>query len=163
MRALNQTVYSLCIKFFHTFLNRVRTHIVHLSSASALPLIKNCRKSIGNRLTVETCHHYLNLNAENVPRNRVDFKCCPPIRNSENQRKLWQGILDGDINMIVSDHSPSTAEMKLLIDGDDYGDFMKSWGGISSIQFGKYFFNSFILVKNNSQNFNRFVTVLDEL
>lgn len=40
--------------------------------------------------------------------------------------------------MVVSDHSPSTAEQKLLVDGPDYGNFMKSWGGISSVQFGKW-------------------------
>lgn len=89
-------------------------------------------------MTVETCHHYLNLNADEVPRNRVDFKCCPPIRDNVNQKALWDGLKSGDINMVVSDHSPSTAEMKLLVNGPDYGNFMKSWGGISSIQFGMF-------------------------
>lgn len=103
-----------------------------------MPLIKQLRNAIGNRLTVETCHHYLNLNADEVPRNRVDFKCCPPIRDIANQKALWNGLKSGDINMVVSDHSPSTAEMKLLVDGPDYGNFMKSWGGISSVQFGEY-------------------------
>lgn len=120
-----------------------------MSAASSLPLIKKFRSANGNRLTVETCHHYLNLVADDVPRNRVDFKCCPPIRDLENQNALWEGLKAGDINMVVSDHSPSTAEMKLLVDGPDYGNFMKSWGGISSVQFGKinalgkFKFNSF--------------------
>lgn len=116
----------------------MRTHIVHLSAADALPLIKQFRSVAGNRLTVETCHHYLNLNADEVPRNRVDFKCCPPIRDAANQKALWNGLKSGDINMVVSDHSPSTAEMKLLFDGPDYGNFLKAWGGISSVQFGMY-------------------------
>lgn len=114
----------------------VRTHIVHLSAADALPLIKQFRCKVGDRLTVETCHHYLNLNADEVPRDRVDFKCCPPIRDIANQNALWNGLKSGDINMVVSDHSPSTAKMKLLFDGPDYGNFMKAWGGISSVQFG---------------------------
>lgn len=109
---------------------------MHLSASEALPLIKKFRNEFGNRLTVETCHHYLNLNADEVPRNRVDFKCCPPIRDPDNQKALWKAVKSGDINMIVSDHSPSTAEMKLLVEGADYGNFMKSWGGISSVQFG---------------------------
>lgn len=109
-----------------------------MSAANALPLIKNFRSSDGNRLTVETCHHYLNLNAEDIPKNRVDYKCCPPIRDLENQKALWDALKSGDINMVVSDHSPSTAEMKLLVDGPDYGNFMKSWGGISSVQFGMF-------------------------
>lgn len=111
---------------------------MHLSAADAIPLIRECRKVVGDRLTVETCHHYLTLSADEVPRNRVDFKCCPPIRDKRNQQALWQGIKDGDINLIVSDHSPSTAEVKLLVDGPDYGNFMKSWGGISSVQFGMF-------------------------
>lgn len=114
----------------------VRTHIVHLSAADALPLIKDFRSVTGNRLTVETCHHYLNLNCDEVPRNRVDYKCCPPIRDLKNQNALWDALKSGDINMVVSDHSPSTADVKLLVDGPDYGNFMKSWGGISSVQFG---------------------------
>lgn len=109
-----------------------------MSAANALPLIKQFRKTYGNRLTVETCHHYLNLIADDVPRYRVDFKCCPPIRDQQNQRALWDGLKSADINMVVSDHSPSTAEQKLLVDGPDYGNFMKSWGGISSVQFGKW-------------------------
>lgn len=46
----------------------VRTHIVHLSAADALPLIRKCREIVGNSLTVETCHHYLSINADEVPR-----------------------------------------------------------------------------------------------
>lgn len=117
-----------------------------MSAADALPLIRKFRKSHGNRLTVETCHHYLNLSAEDVPKNRVDFKCCPPIRDVENQKALWNALKTGDINMVVSDHSPSTAELKLLESGPDCGNFMKSWGGIASIQFGMIF--NFVLNAN---------------
>ncbi|XP_031639294.1 probable allantoinase 1 isoform X3 [Contarinia nasturtii] len=95
---------------------------------------KNASKRL---LTVETCHHYLNINANEVPRYRCDFKCCPPIRDAENQKALWNGLKSGDIDMIVSDHSPSTVEMKLLVPtGRNYGNFIKAWGGISSVQFG---------------------------
>lgn len=155
-------------KFMHTISNMnrsIRTHIVHLSAADALPLIQNFRKMHGNRLTVETCHHYLNLSAEEVPKNRVDFKCCPPIRDVGNQIALWNALKAGDIDMVVSDHSPSTAEMKLIDSGPESGNFLKSWGGISSIQFGMIW-NHF---KKNSLNFNLFpnwirsITVLDEL
>lgn len=99
-------------------------------------MIRECKKVVGDRLTVETCHHYLTLCAEDVSKYRVEFKCCPPIRDEFNQHQLWQAIIDGDINLVVSDHSPSTAEMKLLAPGPDFGNFMKSWGGISSVQFG---------------------------
>ena len=49
-----------------------------------------------------------------------------------NREALWQGLIDGTIDCIVSDHSPSTAELKLL----DTGDFGAAWGGISSLQLG---------------------------
>lgn len=116
---------------------RLRAHIVHLSTTKALPLIKNFRKVYGNRLSVETCHHYLVLNAEDIPRYRVDFKCCPPIRELANQADLWNALKTGDINMVVSDHSPNLAENKLLVKSQpDYGNFVKSWGGIAGVQFG---------------------------
>lgn len=115
----------------------VRTHIVHLSTSEAIPLIKQCREQVGIRLTVETCHHYLSLAAEDVPDYHVEYKCCPPIRDRNNQQRLWKGIVDGDINLVVSDHSPSTPDVKMLTDGADRGNFLKSWGGISSVQFGK--------------------------
>ena len=118
-------------------IHRITAHIVHLSTADALPMIEKYR-GMNAPLSVETCHHYLCLNAEMVPRNGVEFKCCPPIRDAANQEKLWQGIKNGGIHMVVSDHSPSTAAMKLLDpDKPNYGNFLKSWGGISSLQFGE--------------------------
>lgn len=114
----------------------VRTHIVHLSAAEALPTIRHLREQIGERLTVETCHHYLTIASEDVPHSRPDFKCCPPIRDRYNREQLWKAIKSHDINMVVSDHSPTTAEMKLLADGPDKGNFVKAWGGISGVQFG---------------------------
>ncbi|KAK9708541.1 Amidohydrolase family [Popillia japonica] len=109
----------------------VRTHIVHLSTASALPLLKEAKLSNPN-LSVETCYHYLTLNSENIPLNATQFKCCPPIRDSNNMDNLWDGLRNNIIDMVVSDHSPCTPELKLLNEGD----FLKAWGGISSLQFG---------------------------
>lgn len=115
--------------------HNIRTHIVHLSSVESLPLIRKAREN-GCHLTVETCHHYLNLSSETVPDSRTDFKCCPPIRSEKNKEELWQAILDKDIDLVVSDHSPSTPTVKLLTSGENKGDFLKAWGGISSVQFG---------------------------
>lgn len=121
-----------------TFNFSVRTHIVHLSCAEAIPIIKQCRAEVGDRLTVETCHHYLTIAAEDIPDEQVEFKCCPPIRDRRNQNYLWQGIQSGVIDLIVSDHSPSTPDMKLVTDSVNRGNFLKAWGGISSIQFGRF-------------------------
>lgn len=109
----------------------VPCHIVHLSAAQALPIIRSARRE-GLPLTVETCHHYLNLSAETIPARATQYKCCPPIRESGNQERLWTAIMDGDIDMIVSDHSPCTPDLKLPGEKD----FMQAWGGISSLQFG---------------------------
>lgn len=108
-----------------------RAHILHLSSADALPQIA-AAKAEGVKLTVETCPHYLVFTAEEIPDGATTHKCCPPIREESNREALWQGLVDGTIDCIVSDHSPSTPELKLL----DTGDFGAAWGGISSLQLG---------------------------
>lgn len=108
-----------------------RAHILHLSSSDALPMIRSA-KADGVRLTVETCPHYLTLLAEEVPNGATAYKCCPPIREVGNRELLWQGLLDGTIDDIASDHSPSTLELKDL----ENGDFGAAWGGIASVQLG---------------------------
>jgi allantoinase len=108
-----------------------RVHIVHVSSAEVLPVLEEARAD-GVRVTAETCPHYLTLAAEDVADGHTEFKCCPPIRDRGNRDQLWKGLSDGVLDIIVSDHSPSTPELKLLGDGD----FGAAWGGISSLQLG---------------------------
>lgn len=109
----------------------VNTHIVHLSAASAVPAIREA-KAVGVPLTVETCFHYLNFNSEDIEDGATHYKCCPPIREASNREKLWEALLDGTIDYVVSDHSPCTAQLKR----QDTGDFGLAWGGIASVQFG---------------------------
>ncbi|CAN6553040.1 unnamed protein product [Malus baccata var. baccata] len=105
--------------------------IVHLSDArSSLDLIKEA-KSGGDSLTIETCPHYLAFSAEEIRDGNTRFKCSPPIRDASNNEKLWEALLDGHVDMLSSDHSPTVPELKLLNDGD----FLRAWGGISSLQF----------------------------
>ncbi|KAL6546616.1 hypothetical protein OROMI_022337 [Orobanche minor] len=106
-------------------------HIVHLADArSSLKLLKEA-KSKGDRITVETCPHYLAFSAEEIRDGDTRFKCAPPIRDAVNKEKLWAALMDGDIDMMSSDHSPSAPELKLFGEGD----FLRAWGGISSLQF----------------------------
>ncbi|MFB8120024.1 allantoinase AllB [Streptomyces sp. NPDC055962] len=105
-----------------------RVHVLHLSSSDALPLIA-AAKAEGVRVSVESCPHFLTLTAEEVPDGATEFKCCPPIREAENQDVLWAGLADGTIDCIVSDHSPCTTDLKTP-------DFASAWGGISSLQLG---------------------------
>ncbi|MCV2487741.1 allantoinase AllB [Geodermatophilus sp. YIM 151500] len=108
-----------------------RTHVLHLSSADALPALRAARAE-GLPVTVETCPHYLSFDAETIGEGATQFKCCPPIREAANRELLWDALVAGDIDCVVSDHSPSTAELKLL----DVGDFERAWGGVSSLQIG---------------------------
>ncbi|WP_416986240.1 allantoinase AllB [Streptomyces sp. T028] len=103
-----------------------RVHVLHLSSSDALPLIA-AAKAEGVRITAETCPHYLTLTAEEVPDGASEFKCCPPIREAANQDLLWRALAEGTIDCVVTDHSPSTADLKTA-------DFATAWGGISGLQ-----------------------------
>jgi allantoinase len=106
-------------------------HIVHLSSASAIPSLHRA-KSEGLPITVETCPHYLCLEAETIPDGATQFKCAPPIREHDNREALWQALFDGVIDFVVTDHSPCLPALKLR----ERGDFQEAWGGISSLQLG---------------------------
>ncbi|XP_061383469.1 allantoinase-like [Danaus plexippus] len=115
----------------------VRVHIVHVSSANVVPLLVKAREdrlAKGHNawrggVTAETCHHYLTLSADEVPRGHSEYKCAPPIRDANNKEKLWKFLLDDKLDMVVSDHSPCTPELKC-------SNNLKAWGGISSVQFG---------------------------
>lgn len=106
-------------------------HIVHLSTADALPRIREARRG-GLRLTAETCPHYLALTADEIPDGATVFKCTPPIRDDVNREGLWRGLAQGDIDLVASDHSPCPPGLKCL----DSGDFLAAWGGIASLQLG---------------------------
>ncbi|MFE0463066.1 allantoinase AllB [Kitasatospora sp. NPDC058965] len=112
-----------------------RVHILHVSSAAVLPLLAQARAD-GVRVTAETCPHYLTLAAEEVPDGDTAFKCCPPIRDEANRDRLWAALANGEFIGIVSDHSPSTPDLKLLERFGGSGDFAAAWGGIASLQLG---------------------------
>jgi allantoinase len=108
-----------------------RVHVLHLASASALPAIAEARER-GVPITVETCPHYLTFCAEEVPDGGTEYKCCPPIREAAHRERLWQGLAEGVIDAVVSDHSPCLPEAKQR----GSGDFGAAWGGVSSLQLG---------------------------
>ncbi|VAW39236.1 Allantoinase [hydrothermal vent metagenome] len=111
--------------------HKCKVHIVHLSSSKALSLIKQAQID-KVQITSETCPHYLTLSSETIPDGDGRFKCCPPIRNTDNQNALWQGLENDTIDFIVSDHSPCTPALKKLQEHN----LWEAWGGISSLQFG---------------------------
>ena len=103
-------------------------HVVHLSSAASLAIIRDARVR-GLPLTVETCPHYLTFAAEAIPDGATAFKCAPPIREASEREALWNALKAGDIDLVVSDHSPCLPSLK-----DAGGDFISAWGGIASLQ-----------------------------
>lgn len=108
----------------------VHVHIVHVSAAEALPLIRDA-KGRGLRITAETCPHYLLFCAEEILDGATEFKCAPPIRSRANNELLWQALKDGTLDFVATDHSPAPPEMKETASGN----FMKAWGGIAGLQF----------------------------
>ncbi len=105
-----------------------RLHIVHLSTALALDDLRAARAE-GLPITVETCPHYLHFAAEQIPDGSTLHKCAPPIRSAQNREVLWQALAAGDIDMIVTDHSPCPPAMKRL----ESGRFDEAWGGIPGL------------------------------
>ncbi len=108
-----------------------RAHVVHLSDADAVPALHAARAA-GIDVSVETCPHYLTFDAEHIADGATELKCCPPIREAANREALWDALAAGDVDFVVSDHSPCTASLKER----GGGDFGAAWGGISSVQLG---------------------------
>ena len=108
-----------------------RVHIVHLSSARSLRALRTAREG-GLAVSAETCPHYLTFAAEEIPDGATWFKCAPPIRAAKTRDALWKGLVEGDIDGIVSDHSPCPPELKC----EKTGNFFEAWGGIASLQLG---------------------------
>jgi allantoinase len=110
--------------------HKCATHIVHVSSAEALPAIQKARDE-GLPLTAETCGHYLYFNAEDIPDSNCLYKCAPPIREKENNDLLKKALADGVLDFITTDHSPAPPDIKELLTGN----LQKAWGGIAGLQF----------------------------
>jgi allantoinase len=113
---------SLCREY------SLKLHIVHLATGSALEMLSNAR-SQGITVSIETCPHYLCLEAEGIAKGATECKCAPPIRSHANRAHLWRGLREGVIDMVVTDHSPCPPAMKRRIEGD----FRNAWGGIASL------------------------------
>ena len=103
-------------------------HVVHLSSAKSLDVVRSARER-GLPMSVETCPHYLTFAAEDIPDGATEYKCAPPIRGRAEREGLWRALIDGDIELIASDHSPCPPILK-----EPGGDIFSAWGGIASLQ-----------------------------
>ena len=104
-----------------------RLHMVHVSTAEGAVLIQEARER-GVDVSGETCPHYLLYVEDDLERLGGLGKCAPPLRTAADREGLWKMLDEGELQMVVSDHSPSTLALKR---GDDYA---KLWGGISGCQ-----------------------------
>lgn len=105
-----------------------KLHVVHASSRKVVEVI-NDAKARGVDVTVETCAHYLSLTVKDLEEQGAIAKCAPPLRDEEEVEDLWNAVLNDEINVIASDHSPAPASMKQITDN-----FFEGWGGISGAQ-----------------------------
>jgi allantoinase len=117
---------ALLIRVAEEFATHI--HIVHLSSAKALPLLADARRR-RVPITVETCVQYLWFAAEEIPDGATEFKCAPPIRAEANREELWTALEEGLIDIVATDHSPCPPVMKRR----EEGRWDLAWGGISSL------------------------------
>jgi allantoinase len=108
---------------------RCALHIVHVSSPEAVALIQTAKKR-GQRVTLETCPHYLILTDDDLVTLGPVAKCAPPLRGKTRQEQLWQQLLRGEIDCIASDHSPCPTEDKTKGENNIW----QAWGGITGIQ-----------------------------
>ncbi|MHA1910961.1 MAG: dihydroorotase, partial [Candidatus Kariarchaeaceae archaeon] len=106
VEAINQAL-ELTTKY------KLPMYVVHLSSGAGLERLRQAKKERKD-LYVETCPHYLLLNTSSLedPETGPLFIMSPPIRSEEDNRILWEGVLDGTIDVIATDHVSFTKEQK---------------------------------------------------
>lgn len=92
-----------------------RIHIAHVSTAESVEIIRQAKKK-GIRVTCETCPHYFMLTDEKLLARDADFRMNPPLRTRNDVEAVTEGIIDGTIDCIVTDHAPHTAEEKQIFE-----------------------------------------------
>ena len=105
---------------------RASLHIVHISTGRGVALAAEARAK-GVDVSAETCAHYLHFTDEDVERLGAIAKCAPPLRDSMDVLELWHELLEGHVDIVASDHSPTEPARKT-------GDFIAAWGGIAGVQ-----------------------------
>jgi allantoinase len=104
-----------------------RLHVVHVSWVPSAALIQVAREN-GGDVSGETCPHYLLYSEDDLEKMGGLGKCAPPFRSAGSLEAMWTSLADGWLQMVVSDHSPSTLALK---QGEN---FLRIWGGISGCQ-----------------------------
>ena len=104
-----------------------RVHIAHNSCPEAVDAIRRAIAD-GVDASVESCPHYFLLATEELDAIGPRAKCSPPIRDYANQARMWEYLAAGKIDILGSDHSPCTFDLK------DKTNAFEAWGGLSACQ-----------------------------
>ena len=86
-------------------------HVCHVSTKESVRVIRDAKRA-GVHVTAEVCPHHLLLSEDDIPGDDANFKMNPPLRANEDVAALHEGLLDGTIDFIVTDHAPHTIEEK---------------------------------------------------
>jgi dihydroorotase len=105
-----------------------RLHVLHVSSAAGLELVR-AAKADGLAVTAETCPHYLTLTAADLAALGPVAKMNPPLRGPADVEALWQGVRNGSIDYVATDHAPHAVEEKTR------PAIWDNASGVSSVQF----------------------------
>ena len=88
-----------------------RIHIAHVSTKGSVEIIRNAKKR-GVNVTCETCPHYFTLTDEKLLLKDADYRMNPPLREEADRLAIIEGIKDGTIDCIVTDHAPHSVKEK---------------------------------------------------
>lgn len=88
-----------------------RVHIAHVSTAGSIDIIRYAKHK-GVKVTCETCPHYFMLTHEKLMTRDADYRMNPPLREESDREAVLQGIIDGTVDCIVTDHAPHAPEEK---------------------------------------------------
>lgn len=91
--------------------NKLRTHICHISTETTVNTIRSAKQR-GVEVTCETCPHYYSFTVEEVKTSGVNAKMNPPLREEKDKLAIIEGLQDGTIDCIITDHAPHAAEEK---------------------------------------------------
>lgn len=86
-------------------------HVCHVSTKESVRVIRDAKRA-GIRVTAEVTPHHLLLSEDDIPEVHSNYKMNPPLRSKEDQEALIEGLLDGTLDFIATDHAPHTVEEK---------------------------------------------------